>query len=325
MLQVGVDLMGGDRPPAHLFQGVMDAAHRCAQVQWVSFLTPSAYNEIISLNPHLSSSFHFRLVNEVIGMEDEPLVAIRKKKDSSLVKGLREVAEGNVEALISVGNTGALIAGARLFIDPFPSMRRLALLAHVPTQREDLLLIDAGGSPACTPLHLLQFVRFAAAYANSHGRRHPKVALLNMGREWWKGTPSLRESALLFNQHASSLEIEFIGNREAHEVFRGDIDILVTDGFAGNVFLKTCEGIVRLLLEDISPHSSQWLARERKEGGALVAGIEKVVLKCHGHASPDALSQALQEAVRLIRAGTLPHIKRVFAHFPFSKLGNKAD
>ena len=263
-------------------------------------------------------------------MEDAPLTAIRRKRNSSLCTGIRMLKEGHLQAFISAGNTGALIGFAKLELPPLPKVERPALLTLLPTRLNEIAVLDVGANTSYKANHLIQFAAMGVAYQKSRGVNIPKVGLLNIGSEAKKGTPELQ---LVYNQLlASSRENPtsfcFAGNIEGRDVFHGEIDVLVTDGFTGNVFLKTAEGIASVILEslesspleDCSPHIKGILAELRQRlhyteyPGALLCGVEGIVIKCHGNASTQSVLRSITTAERLIEHSFLEKVKEELYH-----------
>lgn len=253
---------------------------------------------------------------EVIYMDDDPLYVIRRKKKASMCLGIQLLKEKKLDALVSTGNTGALIASAKLYLSMLKGIAKAALIALLPTTKEPVAVIDVGANIHCTPENLVQFAQMGVAFQKSRGISHPLVGLLNIGTEEKKGRAELRD-AYHFLQKTSS----FVGNVEGKEVFSGNIQVLVTDGFTGNVFLKTSEGISAFILEIMHQNQSLLLfsrpliTRLEKElysaeyPGAILCGVDGIIMKCHGDASPEALKNGVQGALNLIQNSFLEKIK----------------
>ncbi len=246
--------------------------------------------------------------NAFIRQDDEPLDALRRKPESTLHTGLQALARGDVDAFISAGNTGALVAVASLLLPKIPSIRRPALLAFFPTLTGNVAVIDLGGRLSPSAESLVQYAKMGVAVQKIvMGIENPQVALLNVGEESQKGTTTLKEA----HEHLQQWP-HFLGNREAHEVFSGGIDVLVTDGYAGNILLKTAEGVSSFIFAHLQ---REWLKKEKYEfqpieqafqkfadplfPAALLCGIDRLVLKCHGGSSPTTLWKSLEEAALL--------------------------
>jgi len=245
--------------------------------------------------------------SEVIEMGDAPLTAIRTKKDASLVHGIQALKNGQLDAFVSLGNTGALVACATLTLPHLPGIDRPALLATLPTLQSPVAVLDVGGSVHVKADHFVAFAALGAAYQRRmHGIARPRVGLLNIGEESEKGTAKHRAAyALLQQPHA---DFTFVGNIEGRDVFRGVVDVLVTDGFTGNVFLKTAEGAAAFILDSLHASLAElpaFQAARRQVDyaqypGAVLCGVEGIVIKCHGCSSPEALYHGILGAVALI-------------------------
>lgn len=317
---IGVDLLGSDIPPDELLDAVLAFCHELKPaVRLTLFGIPSLFK-----NRSPSEHISFYPVKEFITMEESPLMAIRCKPNSSLCTGIHLVKEGKLKAFISAGNTGALMACAKLVLPALPQVDRPALLTLLPTRLNEIAVLDVGANTSCKTKQLLQFAAMGIAYQRSRGIKKPKVGLLNIGSEAKKGTPELQQT---YNQlssasAASSASFSFMGNIEGRDVFHGQLDVLVTDGFTGNVFLKTAEGIASVILEEIenatSPSSS--FLKSTLEGlrhrlhyaehpGALLCGIDGIIIKCHGDASAQSLVRSIISASRLIEHAFLEHVR----------------
>jgi phosphate acyltransferase len=331
-LRIGIDLMGSDRSPAILFKAVEQAAKEFPQVDFVIFVTQAALDEILlhhsaHLHPR-SAHLEFHIVSDVIEMHDEPLIAIRHKKNSSLVLGFKFLRKRYLDGFVSAGNTGALIAGATLSLPLLPGIKRPALLAVLPTETGRVAIIDVGGNVSYKAYHLAQFAQLGVAYQRCwEGIERPRVGLLNIGVESKKGTSEVRQAYQLMQVMAQREEMLFIGNVEGREVFQGAVDVLVTDGFTGNVLLKTSEGVssfilsqLQAVLQEIAPDHRMPILRHLQQkfdyeeyNGAIVCGVDCVAVKCHGQSSPKGLLRGIQGAIRLVQNGFIHQIKQQLA------------
>ena len=260
-------------------------------------------------------------------MEDSPLSAIRRKRDSSLCTGIRMLKEGLLQAFISAGNTGALMACAKIELSMLPDVERPALMTLLPTQRGEIAVLDVGANISYTAEHLIQFASMGVAYQKSRGVQLPKVGLLNIGSEAKKGTPELRQAydqLLLLSQKKNSSFL-FSGNIEGRDVFHGEIDVLVTDGFTGNVFLKTAEGMAAVILEELQSPLIREYPQQPMEGvlskmrakldyakypGAILCGVEGIILKCHGNSKAQSLTHTIATASRLVKHAFMASLKK---------------
>lgn len=325
--RIGVDLMGAESPPEMLLQ---------AAESTLSFIPKNS--KIIGIgSPYLASMTKLPFVNasETIEMEDNPLIAIRRKPDSSLCVGLRMLKEGEIDAFVSAGNTGALVFGSKKILSMQSGVLRPALCALMPTKKGPLAVLDVGANVQCRAIHLIQFAFIGAAYQQARGVKHPSVGLLNIGIEALKGTSELRlayKKLMALSSQPKSL-FRFVGNVEGKNVFEGEIDVLITDGFSGNVFLKTAEGIASLILDRVSEKFSSQIVEQvgtelsdlrrhlhyAEYPGALLCGVKGVVIKCHGYSSPQAFANGILAAVRLVEEGFLQILQNQMLSYSFSR------
>jgi len=308
--------MGSDTSPEVLLSTLIEvSAQLKEEASFVAFGPKTLFPSPSSIDSVFTS--------QIIEMDDDPLLAVRKKKDSSMYRGLEHLRAGKLDGFISAGNTGALLASAKILLPMLQGIQRPALLALLPTKQRPMAVIDVGANVSFKEAHLVQFTLMGVAYQKSRGIAHPTVGLLNIGTEAKKGTPELRKvySALQhLVQQSSPSSFLFVGNVEGKDVFQGHIDVLVTDGFTGNVFLKTAEGIAAFLLDELqNPFLNHdvysWRHRlyHAEHPGALLCGVEGIVVKCHGDLSPPVLASSLKSTVRLVRHGFLHKIKSELA------------
>lgn len=326
-MRIGIDLMGGERSPVVLFQAIEKAVEQFPQVDLVIFVTQVAFDEAALNFPSHFFSKHahvdFKIVSNVIEMEDEPLTVIRQKRDASLILGIQLLKKQELDGFVSIGNTGALIAAATVSLPLLPGIKRPALLATLPTQKGKVAIIDVGGNVLCKANHLVQFAQLGIAYQCCHGIKNPSVGLLNIGVESKKGTSEVRQTYELLAKMAQEGELDFVGNVEGREIFQGIADVIVTDGFTGNVLLKTSEGVSSFILHQLSLVLADILPNQRASinqnlyhqfdseeySGAVVCGIDGVVVKCHGQSSPKGLLKGIEKAVELVQNGFTGQIR----------------
>jgi phosphate acyltransferase len=324
-LPIGVDLMGGDRSPLHLFQAIEMALHHFPSTHFIIYLTQEALDQIrdtyaCALHPNLI----YTIVSEVIEMQDDPLAAIRHKKMSSLMMGLKHLKKKDLQGFVSMGNTGALVAGATLSLPLLPGIQRSALLAVLPTQAEEVAIIDVGGNVHCKPHHLIQFAQMGIAYIKCVKQISvPRVGLLNIGIESKKGTSEVRQAYELLQQQAQTGLFTFVGNVEGRELFEGVVDVLVTDGFTGNVLLKTSEGVAAFMLQQLKrlthalPTTQEQSIfdsfyrqfNDENHQGAILCGVDCVAVKCHGKSSSIGLFNGIKQVIRLVQDDFISKIK----------------
>lgn len=315
MLRVAVDAMGGDHAPSEIVKGVISAVKRTDDLQ-IS-LVGSAEAIQKSIDMEIDSS-RIEIINteEVIGNNEDPGLAIRSKKKSSMVTAMQLVRNGDADAVMSAGNTGALMAGGLLFLERLNGIKRPALMTVIPTfegQGQGTVVLDIGANMDAKPEHLLHYALMGRIYAREVlGKENPSVALLNVGTEESKGNMQVKNAYRLIKANVA----DFIGNIEAKEIFHGAADVLVCDGFVGNVLLKTIEGfardVFRHLRKEIKNDFKARLASplfrpifnrisssldESEHGGSLLLGLKGVCFKCHGSSREKAITQALIKQV----------------------------
>lgn len=315
---IGIDLMGGDLPPHQLFDAVIQAAiHLGPEYSLHAFLTRETADllkEKEISNPSWSKiSLH--IADQVIEMSDEPLSAIRHKKNSSIVLALRQLKKKSLDAFVSLGNTGALIAGAALILPKLPGIKRPALLATLPAAIGRISILDVGGSVSYKAEHLTRFALMGACFERVHfGIPVPNVGLLNVGTESKKGTSEHR----LAYQMLSDLKehkLNFIGNLEGFEIFQGKAHVVVTDGFTGNILLKSAEGIASYMIDFLrkakSEEAKTFEARFSSDvhPGAILLGVEGVVVKCHGASSTTALFNGIKASAGYVKKALISKLK----------------
>ena len=254
--------------------------------------------------------------SEILTMEDKPVEGIRKKKDSSMVRAIELVRHGKADAVISPGNTGALVAGS-MKLGRLEGVDRPAIASRMPTPTQDFILLDAGANEVCEPRHLAQFAVMGSLYAKEIlGLKNPRVGVLSNGSEESKGNDLTREAARL----CGLLDLNFTGYVEGFDLFNDGVDVAVCDGFVGNIVLKTAESlslnIMRLLKQELSATPIRklgaWLARggfralkRRMDpevyGGAVLMGLNGVVIKAHGSSRERAIASAVRVATQEIQ------------------------
>jgi phosphate acyltransferase len=330
-MRIGIDLMGSDRSPQVLFDAVIQAAKQLdISHTFIVFADQEAIYALSDLKRQVSTSpsmaaIEFYPVKEVITMHDEPVEAVRKKKHSSLVLGIKLLKKKNQETLdafVTAGNTGALVAAATLNLPLLHGMRRPAILASLPTEGGHVSIIDVGGNVSCKAAYMVSFAKLGACFENiCHGILHPKVGLLNVGAEVKKGTHEHRLAHQILSTHEN--RFEFVGNVEGREIFQGKVNVLVTDGFTGNILLKTTEGVASFILDFLkksgsavsSPHMQHLLQQMQTHfsyneyPGAILLGTEGVVVKCHGDSSSKALFNGIKAAIGYVEADLISKLK----------------
>lgn len=318
--------MGSDNSPFAFFEALVTAKHSIDPAFTLAVIaTYSVVHEIKLKYPDLKG-FEFFPVSDTIGMEDDPLISARKK-GSSIAVGIRLLKKRYLDAFISAGNTGALITSATLQLPRLPGVRRPALLALLPTLTGTVAILDIGGSVTCRADHLVQFAYMGAAFQScNQGIERPSVALLNIGIEPQKGNSAVRKAYQILSDTSNRvpLNMNFVGNVEGREVFQGGVDVIITDGFTGNVLLKASEGVSSFIFSHIEeilsekqcdPSLSGSLQRLKKEfnyaeyPGAILCGVEGLVVKCHGSSPPRTLVNSINGAIHLVKQNVISKLK----------------
>lgn len=325
MLPIAVDAMGGDRAPGEIVQGAAEAAERLGVP--VALVGPP---ELIGD----ARGLEVIPCREVIGMHEDGARAVRRKKDASLVVAAEAVRDGRASAMVSAGNTGATVAAALLRMGRLSGVARPAIATPIPVPGSTpTVLLDAGANPECLPAWLVQFAQMGSAFAREgHGIDTPRVGLLNIGEEHSKGTALVREAHALL---AAGAGVDFIGNVEGRDLLTDHVDVVVTDGFTGNVALKTLEGGLQryrdavfaalrsteeaagaseVLLPLLLPLAERFDADSY--GGALTLGVRGVCVISHGSSSARAIGNAVSVAAEVVAQGLVPKLQTAVSPLP---------
>ena len=346
-MKIIVDAMGGDNAPAAPVKGALDAAQEYG-VQIILVGKGDAILSVLRENgvADLPAGFEIAHADQVVEMCDNPATAFKEKKDSSLTIGLNLLKDGKGDAFVSAGSTGALLSGATLLAKRIKGIRRAAMAPLVPTGSGSAVLIDCGATAECTPEYLLQFAFMGSYYAERVlGRPEPKVGLLNIGAEPSKGTDLQREAYALLKKAGDEGRINFTGNIEAREAVEGGVDVIVSDGYSGNIFLKTMEGTGLFLAREIKKmfqkslttklaallvkdglRSFKKLLDSGEVGGTALIGISKPVIKAHGSSDAYAMKNAIRQAVSFANSGIIEDITENIEHMslPVRPAGEQA-
>ena len=323
-MKIIIDAMGGDHAPLAFLEG----GFRAAQELGIEVVLVGRVEQLLSIMKAqgietLPKGVELMDAEQVVDMHDDPATVVRTKKESSMVKGLKLLADGGGDAFVSAGSTGGLLSAATLVVKRVRGVRRAAFGPAIPTKTGSLILIDSGANVECTPEFLLQFGCMGSFYARlTLGVQNPRVALLNNGAEDSKGDTLHKQSYQLLKEAGEKGVIHFVGNLEAREAMLGECDVLVADGFSGNVFLKGAEGTAMfmgslmkgMLQSSLKTKLAGWLLRKelkdtlglmdyRRVGGTMLLGIAKPVIKAHGAADTEAVVGAIKQAVAAVNAG----------------------
>lgn len=310
-MKILVDMMGGDNAPLAPLQGAAQAAAEYG-VEIVALGDEALLRKTAQENNVSLAGMRFVNCTEVIEMCDEPALAVRRKKDSTIVRGLEMLKAGEGDAFVSAGSTGAIHVGASLIVRTLKGVKRPALATIVPAKKQPYLLLDCGANVECRPDMLAAFGVMGSCYMEKvMGRQNPAVALANNGAEESKGTPLLREA----HQLLKTAGVNFVGNIEPRDVPSGEADVVVCDGFTGNVILKLTEGVAKMLMgmikdifmANLGGKLAYLLVRggvgslktkmdSEEYGGAPFLGARQPVIKAHGSSKPKGIKNAIRQA-----------------------------
>jgi glycerol-3-phosphate acyltransferase PlsX len=319
VLPIAVDAMGGDRSPDEIVAGARQAAAAGIPVVLVGPADLESRLDIGDL-PLIAAS-------EIIAMDEDPAGGVRRKKDSTLVRAAEAVRDGRASAMISAGNTGATMASALLRMGRIKGVNRPAIATPIPVPGQlPTVLLDAGANAEVQPEWLVQFAQMGAVYARHRfGTPSPKVGLLSIGEEAGKGD-SLRKEAFALLQDATG--IDFVGNVEGRDITTGEVDVVVTDGFTGNVVLKSLEGAVRMIVKALLEAMTADGYREHAEallpafgplystldpdtyGGAVLLGVDGVCIISHGSSGALAMLNGIKVADEMVKGGLVDALRR---------------
>ena len=334
-MKIIVDAMGGDNAPASNVKGALAAVRE----QGVEVILVGRGEELIQVlheegMKEAAAGVGIVHASEVVEICDNPATAFREKKDSSLTVGLNLLKDGKGDAFVSAGSTGALLAAATLIVKRIKGIRRAAMAPVVPTGNGGAVLIDCGATAECTPEYLLQFAFMGSYYAERVlGRPEPRVGLLNIGAEPSKGTELQQKTYALLQEAGEQGRIHFTGNVEGKEAVYGAVDVIVSDGYSGNIFLKTMEGTGGFLAKQLKAmfqknlltklaallvsgglRSFKKLLDAGEVGGTAFIGISKPVIKAHGSSDDYAIKNAIRQAAKFAASGIIEDITENVEH-----------
>ena len=328
-MKIIVDAMGGDNAPLEIVKGAL-AGQKHWGVDIALTGDESAIRDALAQcgQGELPQGVEIVPTSQTVDMCDDPATVFRRKKDTSMGVGLTMLREGKADALVSAGSTGALLTGATLITKRIHGIRRAAMAPVIPTTTGSAVLIDCGANAECTPEYLVQFAYLGNFYAQRVlGVARPRVGLLNIGTEDSKGTDLQKQTLALLRQAGERGDLHFIGNIEAKEAIKGGCDVIVTDGFSGNIMLKSIEGVgsfagsalkgmfkknllTKLAALLVMPGLNAFKARldPNKVGGTAFIGISRPVIKAHGASNAEAIENAVGQAVQVAQSGIVEAI-----------------
>jgi glycerol-3-phosphate acyltransferase PlsX len=315
---IAIDCMGGDHGPGVTVPAALACLRDDARVSVVLVGRLEAIEPLLGgAREEFGARLALRGATEVVEMDDPPLTAYRRKKDSSMRVAIDLVGGGQAQAAVSAGNTGALMLISRFVLEMLPGIERPAIASVLPTMKGHTTVLDLGANVDCAPAHLLQFGIMGALLVSAvEHKERPSVGLLNIGEEDIKGNETVKQAGDLLRESG----LNFHGNVEGDDIYRGTTDVVVCDGFVGNVALKTSEGLAQMLATFLREEFGRnWLTRigalvalpalkgfkrridHRRYNGASLLGLRGVVIKSHGSADAYAFEQAIRRAAEEVR------------------------
>lgn len=327
-MRIALDAMGGDHAPFETIKGAVAALEELEGLQLVLVGKKEVIEAELSKYKYSKDRLEIVDAREVIEMTDDPVTAVKGKKDSSMNRALELVKDGEVNASVSAGNTGALITASQLKLKRIKGVLRPAIATMFPNKKGHMLMLDVGATADCKPEFLNQYAMMGSKYVEILlGSKNPTVGLLNIGTEEGKGNEITRGAYDLLKENKS---INFVGNVESTEVMNGDIDVVVTDGFTGNMVLKTSEGIAKFVLEIIKTEIKKKfiyklgafllmpalkLVKSKMDsseyGGAIFLGLNGLSIKAHGSSDAIAIKNAIKVADRFAKMNFIEELKNV--------------
>ncbi|WP_302850303.1 phosphate acyltransferase PlsX [Geopseudomonas aromaticivorans] len=315
---IAIDAMGGDFGPHCIVPACLDSLVEYPSLQLILVGQPSVIEALIAEHPAVDRSrLRIHPASEIVTMDERPAQVLRGKPDSSMRQALELVRRGEAQACVSAGNTGALMALSRYLLKTLPGIDRPAMVTAIPTARGSCHLLDLGANIDCSAEHLYQFAVMGAVAAEALGIVRPRVALLNVGTEEIKGSQQVKLAATLLQQ---ARELNYVGFVEGDGLYRGEADVVVCDGFVGNIVLKASEGLAALIVarlealfrSGVGPRLVGLLAlpllrrlqddlRPARHNGASFLGLQGIVVKSHGGAGPEGFRSAIRRALAEIR------------------------
>jgi glycerol-3-phosphate acyltransferase PlsX len=341
-MRLALDAMGGDHAPGPIVAGAVHALAANPDLRITLVGNQSQIEAAVTAaGGNLGEHLNLLHCTQVVTMEDSPVEGLRKKPDNSISRTWQLLADKKVDAIISAGNTGAMVAGGLRLRRYLKGVRRPGIATVMPTLKGPCVMIDVGANVAPKPQHLYAYGVMGSIFAKHIlGREAPSIGLMNVGTEDSKGNDLAKDTHALF--HASSLKENFIGNIEGRDIHRGTCDVVVTEGFLGNVVLKVCEGLFDFVMKMVHQELMQTLTSERAlvnktlhelihrhdyaaYGGAPLLGIDGICMICHGSSGERAIQNALHVAAKYAKAGLNDQIVTELASMPALPTGSGDD
>jgi glycerol-3-phosphate acyltransferase PlsX len=340
-LVIALDAMGGDRAPEVVVEGAEIARERFPDIRFLMFGDQPRLEMLVQSHPKLAAVTDYRHTTEVVSNEDKPSIALRSARESSMRLAINAVRDGDASCVVSAGNTGALMAIAKFVLKTLPGITRPAITTYYPTMRGESCMLDLGANVQCDAENLVQFAVMGEVFARTVlGIDKPTIGLLNVGVEALKGRDEVREAAAILNE--TPLPIEFMGFVEGDDIPAGTVDVIVTDGFTGNVALKTAEGMTKLYTSFLKDAFRSSFAAKvgylfirraldnlrqrtdpRKYNGAMLLGLNGIVIKSHGGTDSVGFANAIGVGVDMTQHGFIDKIKQDFERLKAAQIEQK--
>ncbi len=328
---IALDAMGGDEAPNEIVKGAVQAVREAEGFDVLLIGDEKAIKHILENEQYSGDRISIKGTTEVIGNEDIPTRAIKQKKDSSMVVGFELLRDRKVDCFVSAGNSGALLAGAVMILKTLPGVDRPAVASAVPTKKGHVLLLDSGFNTNIKPLNYVQFAHLGSAYVKAaFGTENPRVGLVNIGVEDKKGSPDVKEA----NELLKKAGLNYIGNIETRDFFNDKADVIVTDGFTGNVMLKLVEGASEFFFGEMksvmgstvfSKFGALFMMNRVKAlkhkldsdvlGGAPLLGVDGLLIKSHGSSKARTIKYVLIKANTIAESGMIDQMKKEMTAF----------
>ena len=327
-LRIALDAMGGERGPEEMVAGAIQAVEE-SDLNVTLIGDENILNRVLRNQSSASSRLQIVHASQVVSMDESPFEAIRKKKDSSISRAFEQLKNGEVDGVVSAGNSGATMASAIKSLGRLENILRPGIASIFPTLKKPLVMMDVGANVDCRPQHLFQFGVMGAAFSdNLFEIEKPSIGLLSIGEEGGKGNVLVKSAHELFRKSS----LNFIGNVEGRDIFQGDVDVIVCDGFVGNVCLKVSEGLAEAIISMLRTEMSKsfmakigyLLARKAfgnfgkrvdyaEYGGAPLLGINGTGIVCHGRSNAKAIKNAIKVAAEMVRNKVNGHIVQILS------------
>ncbi len=327
-LRIALDAMGGELGPEEMVSGAIQAVEE-SDLDVVLTGDETILNRLLQEQSPSTTRLHIIHASQIVSMDESPFEAIRKKKDSSIARAFDLVKNGDADGVVSAGNSGATMASAIKSLGRLEKIARPGIASIFPTLKKPLVMMDVGANVDCRPQHLFQFGVMGAAFSdNLFQIKRPSIGLLSIGEEGGKGNVLVKNAHELFSKSS----LNFIGNVEGRDIFQGDVDVIVCDGFVGNVCLKVSEGLAEAIISMLRTEMSKsimakmgyLLARKAfgnfgkrvdyaEYGGAPLLGVNGTGIVCHGRSNAKATKNAIKVAAEMIRSKVNDHIVQILS------------